>query len=147
MGKILKIVLIGGVLSSLGIANAQDAKEQALTPGKVIKLEIKFDGPDGAKITNVYVGLSTDTERPADQAGFLTNFPGEVKLSSPGTFSAEFTIPPTAASGDYKLKSMDVRAPGIQLNYLEGQQYHLHAFHIKNDNRFVQPPVTIKELP
>jgi hypothetical protein len=146
MRKTLKTILIAGTLLGLGVMHAQEANEQALSTGKVIKLEVKFDGPDGAKITAVYASMYTDAQRRADQAGFLNNFPGEFKLISPGIFHAEFTIPDTIVTGDYKLPSLDARAPGIQLVYTEGQQYHLHAFHIENHNKFVQPPITIKDL-
>jgi hypothetical protein len=146
MKQILKTTLIAGTLLSLGIAQAQQAAELAKHPGEVIKLEVKFDGPDGAKIITIYANLSTQTERPPDQAGFMNNFPGEFKLISPGLFEGDFKIPDTALSGDYKLQSMDVRAPGIQLTYNEGKQYNLHEFRIENKNKFVQPPITIKEV-
>jgi hypothetical protein len=128
------------------IAHGQEAKEKALSPGDVIKLEVKFDGPGADKITTVYASLQTRAEPPSDQAGYMTNFPGDFKLISPGTFHAEFTVPETAVSGDYVLISIDVRAPGIRLDYTNGKQYNLHAFHIENHSKFVQPPVTIKEL-
>jgi hypothetical protein len=145
MRKVLRIILVAGTLLGLGIAHAQEAKE-TLVPGKVIKLEVQFEGPDGVRMKNVYASLVTDAQRPPDQAGFQNTIAGDFRQVSPGTFHVEFVIPPTVISGDYKLSSLDVRGDGIMLTYTEGQQYHLHAFHVENHAKFAQPPVTVKEL-
>jgi hypothetical protein len=144
MRKTLKTILLAGILLSLSIAQAQDTKE-AWVPGKVIKLEVKFDGPDASRINMIYGSLSTLAQRPADQAGFSNSIPANGVPISSGIFHLEFTIPETVIPGDYTL-SMDVRAPGIQLSYNDGQQFHFHAFHIENHGTFAQPSVTIKEI-
>jgi hypothetical protein len=128
------------------LSQAQEAKEQSLQPGNVIKLELEFHASDANKITTIYASMALRTQRPEDQAGFMTSVPGEFKMISPGLFHAEFTIPETASSGDYTLASMDVRGTGIQLTYSDGKQYHLHAFRVDNHKKFFEPPVTIKEL-
>ena len=52
MRKTIKTILIAGALLSLGIVNAQEAKEQPLKPGDVIKLDLEFRGPDADKLTS-----------------------------------------------------------------------------------------------
>ena len=146
MRKTIKTILIAGALLSLGIVNAQEAKEQPLKPGDVIKLDLEFRGPDADQLTSINASLYSHAPRPEDQAGFMTNFPGEFKLTSPRNFHAEFKVPDTAVSGEYKLDSLDVRGLGIQLTYTDGEQYHLHTFHVDNKDKFVQPSVTIKEV-
>jgi hypothetical protein len=146
MRKVLKKILLAGTLLGLGIAHGQVAKEQSLSPDSVIRLEIKFDGPDASKITTIYGGMGTNAQRPPDQAGFLNNFPGTATLVSPGIFRMEFTVPKTAVTGDYTLSSLDVRAPGIQIVYNNGEQFHLHTFHIENHNKFTQPSITVNEI-
>lgn len=143
----IAVAMMSVLAIGLKITHAQEAKEQSLSPGGVIRLEVKFDGPGADRISNIYANLSTQAQRPVDQAGFMNNFPGSFTQISNGTFRAEFIIPPTVVSGDYVLSSMDVRAPGIDMAYTNGQQYNLHPFHIENHSKFVQPPVTIKDIP
>src|SRR5208282_4476741 len=58
-------------------------------PGDVIRVEIKFDGPDAEKITHVSLYLSKpDGSAPKDQIGFAVGFNGpNYSPSSPHTFT------------------------------------------------------------
>jgi hypothetical protein len=116
-------------------------------PGDVIRLEIKFDGPDAAKIKQVLLSLNKpDGEPPKDQVGFNTSFGsnGWIGEVSPFTFRVEATIPTNIATGDYVLY-VNAQAENGRTQYASGNQFKLPPFHIRNDKTFIPPTITVTE--
>jgi hypothetical protein len=115
-------------------------------PGDVIRVEIKFDGPDAGKIKQLSISLNKpDGQVPKDQIGFSTNFGSNwVQESLPLTFRVEVTIPPNIATGDYVL-NVNAQAENGRTQYESGNQFKLPPFHIRNDKTFVPPMITVTE--
>jgi hypothetical protein len=116
-------------------------------PGDVIRLEIKFDGTDAAKVKQVLVTLSKQGPAPStDQIGFNTSFSNDNWLpeSAPLTFRVDVKIPTDVATGDYTL-SVNARAENGRTSYTSGDQFQLPAFHIRNDRSFVAPKIMVTE--
>jgi len=114
-------------------------------PGDVIRIEVKFDGPDANKIKSIVLYLSAVGSIPGNQIGFQNGFGGDwTDAASPHTFETEVKIPANVATGDYKL-SINARAEAGSTQYVAGDQFHLPLFHIKNERSFVPPTVTVTE--
>jgi hypothetical protein len=115
-------------------------------PGDVIRLEIKFDGTDAAKIKQVMISFGKQGSGPsADQVGFNTSFgnnEGWVPQSAPLTFHVEATVPANIASGDYIL-SVNAQAENGRTSYTSGDQFQLPTFHIRNDRKFTAPKIFV----
>ncbi len=116
-------------------------------PGDVIRLEIKFEGPDAPRIKQVLISLNKpDGAPPKDQAGFTTSFGsgGWIGEVSPLTFRVEATIPPNIATGDYVLY-VQAQAESGRVQYAAGDQFKLPPFHIRSDKTFIPPTITVTE--
>jgi hypothetical protein len=148
MRTILKTVLTAGILLSLGIASAQEAKTLPRHPGDVIKYEIKFDGPNADKMKSLLASMGLTTSVPKDQSGFASSFgtTGWISPSSPATFKVEMTVPPDIATGDYSL-SLTARADEGRANYANGQDFTVPPIHIENPKKFTPPGVKVTPLP
>lgn len=134
----------------IGLLHAQQAKELPRHPGEVLRFEVKFEGPDTAKVRTVSLGLQATptTTKPSNQSGFISGFSSEksVEASSPGIFRPEIKIPDNAMSGDYYL-IVSAQADTGNVGYEAGKQFQLHLFHIENTRTFTPPTITVKELP
>jgi len=117
-------------------------------PGDVIRLEIKFDGTDAAKIKQVLISFNKQGAGPtSDQVGFNTSFGnanGWVGESASLTFRVDATIPTNIATGDYILY-VQAQAENGRTQYVAGDQFRLPPFHIRNDRTFVPPTITVTE--
>jgi hypothetical protein len=114
-------------------------------PGDVLRVEVKCDGPDAAKIKSVSLYLGMVGEAPKDQAGFDASFSGDrVNAVSPNTFIAEARIPNNIASGDYLL-FVNAQAETGSTQYAAGRQFQMPPFHIRNPRTFVPPQITVTE--
>jgi len=131
---------------ALSAVSAQQVTEFR-QPGDVIRFEIKFDGPDAAKIKRIILALNKPNgETPKDQVGFDTSFgsngwTGEV---SPLTFRVELTVPTNVATGDYVL-SVIAQAENGRTQYVSGDQFKLPPFHVRNAKTFIPPTITVTE--
>jgi hypothetical protein len=116
-------------------------------PGDSIRLEIKFDGQDASKIKRVSASFNIlDGAAPINQKGFGTSFGGDAAVeTAPHTYVVEVKVPNSAATGDY-FAYINVQAEDGGTQYVAGQQFQLHPFHIKNDRSFVPPAITVTEL-
>ena len=134
--------LLGGSLLT-----AQEVTEFK-RPGDVIRLEIKFDGPDAPKVKTVSLYLGTNANPANNQAGFANLFQtGESGPSSPNTFDVDAkipNIPNNVATGDYIL-SVNAQAETGRTTYAAGTQFQLPPFHIRNDRTFTPPKITVLE--
>jgi hypothetical protein len=114
-------------------------------PGDFIRLEIKFDGPDTAKIKSLalYFG-STGGRIPENQEGFK-NFMNSQQFQpvSPGRFLAEIKIPEDVATGDYTLIVNVQTETNGTVPYPDGQRFHLHPFHVRNPKTFIPPSISV----
>jgi hypothetical protein len=115
-------------------------------PGDIIRLEIKFDGPDATKVKTVSIRLNATVGPPSDQSQFRTSFTSSKSFppTSPNTFYADATIPDTIASGDYVLY-VDAQAETGGAQYTSGNQFQLPPFHIRNERTFKPPQITVLE--
>jgi hypothetical protein len=115
-------------------------------PGDVIRVEIKFEGADAEKITQVSLYLAKpDGTVPKDQTGFSTGFGGQ-SFGATGhrTFQADVKIPENVVTGEYVLY---VNAQGGigSTQYATGKDFQLSPFHIRNDGTFTPPKITVTE--
>ena len=148
-GRLFRILnltsIVFTILLACSLSQAKDAKELAIRPGDTLRFEVKFEGPDAGKITQITLFLRSKTGEPADQVGF-----GEVVQSPPfkplslNTFQAEIKITDNIATGDYVLQ---IGAEAVQggVSYDAGKQFQLHSFHIDNSRKFTPPKITVKE--
>lgn len=134
------------ILLACGLSQAQEAKELARHPGDTIKFEVKFDGPDAAKIRTVSLYLQRRGPAPANQAGFDGGFRGKSFPAIADAFHPEITIPDNAMTGDYFL-SVSAAADTGNVPYTAGEQFQMHNFRIENPKTLTPPKITIKELP
>jgi uncharacterized protein YfaS (alpha-2-macroglobulin family) len=147
MRTILKTVLTAGILLSLGVASAQEAKPLPRHPGDVIKYQIVFDGPNAEKIKYVNASLALMVGPPKDQAGFATGIPdNNVQPKSPNIFELSFKVPENASDGDYRL-SFSAFADDGSGNYMSGQEFNVSLVHIENPKKFTPPTVKVTPLP
>ncbi|HUE04886.1 MAG TPA: hypothetical protein VMR62_35365 [Bryobacteraceae bacterium] len=132
--------LLGGSLLA-----AQEVTEFK-QPGDIIRLEIKFDGPDAAKIKSISIQFGTNAAPSVDQGGFSTSFRSEKTFepSAPNAFYADATIPKDVASGDYFLRINAQVETGL-FQYVSGDQFQFPPFHIRNGKTFKPPKVTVLE--
>jgi hypothetical protein len=146
MRKTLKTILLAGTLLGLGIADAQQAKELTLSGNDVLRVEVKFNGPNADKVTSVYLAIaSTDPALP-DQPGFGNGFNGsEAKAVTPMIFKPEIKIPESAVDGDYKLSVIAIAGP-FRPSYEAGKDFKYPVIHIKNQT-FTRPSIEVKPLP
>ena len=113
--------LLGGSLLA-----AQEVTEFK-RPGDVIRLEIKFDGPDAPKVKTVSLYLGTNANPANNQAGFANWFQtGEFGPSSPNTFDVDAKIPNNVATGDYIL-SVNAQAETGRTTYAAGKIGRAHV--------------------
>jgi hypothetical protein len=125
---------------------AQKAKPATRHPGDVLKVQVKFDGPDAGKIKTVslYLGYSGETI-PADQKGFRTGFSGDnTQATSPNTFQPSITIPNDAATGEYIVYVNATANPGAW-QYEGGYQFEFPTIHIENRSTLTPPHITVTE--
>jgi hypothetical protein len=61
---------------------------------------------------------------------------------SRGRFVVEIKIPEDVATGDYLLAVNSQTETGSVL-YSDGQQFHLHPFHVRNPKTFIQPNISV----
>ena len=144
MKSVFSLTLV--VLLALSLSQAQEAKELARHPGDVLKFEVKFDGPDAAKVTSLEIYLSCSSAQPgANQAGFVNNFGGTKTFQavSPRTFQPEIVIPKDILPGDYSL-SIHAHADVGNAIYDSGKQFQLHI-RVDNSRTFTAPGIIVKE--
>jgi hypothetical protein len=135
------------ILLTLSFSQAQDAKVLPKHPRDVIKFDIKFDGPNAARIKTIGGGLSLRVGASKDQSGFRGGFgAGGIPPASLNTFHFELTVPNDIATGDYFL-GISANADEGSASYQAGQEFQLPPIHIENPKTFVPPAVTVKELP
>jgi hypothetical protein len=117
-------------------------------PGEVVRFEIKFSGPDAAKVKAVSLQLNAKVGPSGDQSGFTTVFTSTKSFgpSAPNTFEAEAKVPENIASGDYVLY-INAQAETGAARYESGQQFQLPLLHVRNDSMFKAPQVAVVELP
>jgi hypothetical protein len=138
------------LLCSIAVMICTSISAQQITefrqPGDVIRLEIKFDGQDTAKITSVMLYLGARGNPLADQSGFREYMQSSrASATSPGKFIVEVQIPPDCATGDYALTVNAFADTGIT-RYVEGQQFNLPLFHVRNPKTFTPPHITVTLL-
>jgi len=105
MKQVLRTILLAGTLLGLGIAQAQTVTELAHHPNDVLRFEIKFDGADAPKISQVTFLLQLKGAVPANQPGFSANQQSAwVSQSSPNSFQVELKIDDKIATGTYVAK-------------------------------------------
>jgi hypothetical protein len=146
MRKTLRIISVVGAFLGIGLAMAQDAKPLARHPGDVIKYEIKFDGPNADKITNVNGSLGINAAVPKYQSGFTGGISGASRSIAPKTFELSFTIPNNIADGDYIL-SFSATANEGSSEYTNGNEFTVPPVHIENARKFTPPAVSVNPLP
>jgi hypothetical protein len=136
------LVTVGLAVSAVSAQTVTEIKQ----PGDVIRLEVKFDGPDAAKVKQISVRLDRTGAILADQPGFTSNFQGNwVTESSPKTFHVDIKIPDGVATGEYKLSVNAQGTPG-QTQYTAGEQFQLGLFHIRNPATFAPPSIQVKVI-
>lgn len=115
-------------------------------PGDVIRLEVKFDGSDAAKIQKVIASLERTSPALDDQVNFHANIStGWTSETSPHTFDVEIKIPDDIGTGEYRLTIIAL-SPYGQTNYVAGQQFQLATFHIRNPAKFTPPGIQVTVL-
>jgi hypothetical protein len=146
--KIILAPVIVALLTTGGVVRAQEAKELPIHPDRTIKFDVKFDGPDAAKITAVSVTLHIPNGHvPDNQIGFSPEVNGDQASIAPDKhFYPEVTIRNTTASGSYELLVSVFTNTG-RFTYTAGNEFPLHVFHVENPATFTPPHITVKELP
>jgi len=108
------------VFLALGLSQAQEAKVLPKQPGDVIRFEIKFDGPNAARIKTVDAALRTNLVAPRDQTGFTTSF---------GTDRGYLPSAPTEGSASYS----------------DRNEFTIPPLHVENPKKFTPPSITVQE--
>jgi len=152
-GRHAKVVAMKNIFSLLVFAliACSAVSAQQVTdfrkPGDVIRLEIKFEGQDASKIKRVSAAFNIPSgATPVNQNGFGASFGGDAAVeTAPHTYVVEAKVPNSAATGDY-FAYINVQAEDGGTQYIAGQQFQLHPFHVKNDRSFVPPTITVTEL-
>jgi hypothetical protein len=117
--------------------------------GTFVRFDIKFNGPDAAKVKIVRIYLTRKTDVPPDQSGFsVTPQGGDFSPDPSGVFKTEIKIPEGTPTGDYALQVVATgQGSAGSATYDAGDQFQLHRFHIANPATFTPPHITVKELP
>ena len=136
------LVTVGLAVSAVSAQQVTDFRK----PGDAIRLEIKFDGTDAARIRQVNVMFSRQGPgEPADQVGFSPSFGnGWTGESAPLVFRVEVTVPTNIATGDYILY-VNAMAENGRTSYVSGNQFKFPVIHIRNDRTFAPPTITVTE--
>jgi hypothetical protein len=136
-------------LLSVCFLQAQEVKELSKHPGDILKFEIRFDGPDAAKVKIVRILLARQTDPPPNQVGFNTTPQGgDFYPSATGVFQTEIKIPSGVPSGDYSLQVTATSENGTgSATYDAGKDFQLHRFHIDNPATFAPPQIKVTEKP
>ena len=143
----ITVFVIAAVLG-LTAARSQEARELPLHPGNTLKFDIKFDGPDAAKVKTVRVYLAWKMgDIHPDQPGFQQGLNGtESGPTGPNSFRPEITLPDNIASGEYTLFVVANFNPGT-VQYKAGDQFQLHSYRVENPRSVVAPKISVQELP
>jgi phosphate-selective porin len=151
VNKTLVTLLVTFALVSFATLSAQEAAQEATQaarhPGDVVKLDIRLDGPDAAKVTSVNVDLRMHGTLQPNQPKFETDLRAAgVKLAAANAFAVDIPIPQNAATGDYLLEVYAIAADNAgMVTYQTGQDFQLHPIRVENPRTFTAPKITVKE--
>lgn len=126
--------------------SAQEAASiQPKEPDKPFTLEIKFDGPDAAKIKSISI-WAVAKNVPDNQAGFPSRVGlGSCEPKSPGLFEAQLQFGSNAPSSEYNLEIHAYGNPGEKV-YLETQDFKIvPPLRAKNNATFIPPKISVQE--
>jgi len=147
--QLLNRVIIAPVLFALLFVSSVKAQAPVYKQGDIIRVQVKFDGPDASKISSVNFYAKTDKPTNPNQPNFAqdfgTNQCGGSTRKDDHTWEASCVVRGNQASGEYQIIEISAQltlSPNgvVGFSYPKGD-FPPITFKIENSNTAAKPGI------